>query len=992
MKTLTNLFIRLLLLTAVTSAQWSSDPSLPQLMGTGVQSQVAPTSDGGVYIAWLTDGNYHVYIQRLDAAGEAQLDESGQLVSDNNNASWIAVYHLNLAVDGNDNAIITTVDQRTGTWEVYAWKIAPDGSMPWGQDGVALTNSGVGNMSPRLTILPDNSAVVTWTHNDNSVLFQRISSDGTLLWGDGILMEDDDADLMSPQPIITVEGDVLIQWIRQSGAFPWAMDSELYLQKYDYDGNPQWSDSILAAGPVVFPMGNWSQQLVAEASGGSFLAWTQMSGNVQNAVAQLISVEGVPVWTGGVDLSTNSSNFRMSPMISVAEETQELLAVWREANGSQSERGISAQRLDNSGNRLWGENGITVVDMNPDYDYLDLSVAGFGEEIISSYIQQSANMSGDIYAKRLDAEGNSVWTDETVTVTNSGTPKSDMMTSKGPNCLVIAWSENGSIYAHCLREDGTLGAPEIPVMQTFVPDDNFEQALIDLGYDDVLDDSVLTENISGIDSLNVSEKEIHDLTGIEDFVALEILDATYNELTTLDISNNIFLTVLGLGSNQLTSLDVSNNTALIELDCWGNTLTSLDVSQNSSLSFLGCGYNGLTSLDVSNNTALTLLWVPLNQLTSLDVTNNLLLTGLICNFNQLTNLDVSNNPSLTDLRCVDNELTNLDISNNINLSILFVSNWTYLGTNNQLTNLDVSNNPLLTDLRCGGIQLENLDVSNNPLLTGLRVGNNALTSLDVSNNTNLMTLVCFINLITDLDVGNNPLLTDLRCGDNELTSLDVSNNPALKILDVSNWYYGTGGDNEIFSLEISNNMLLETLGCANNQITGDLFEIVDLDSLTTLRIENNQFSGEIPETICDLNINFSDSLTFNISNNSFCPPYPSCVNDYIGEQDTTNCGQVSITDEIFPLIYKLQNAYPNPFNPVTTLSYDLPEDALVNVTIYDMVGRKVSTLISSRQSAGYKSIQWNATNSAGQPVSAGVYLYAIQAGEFRETKKMVLLK
>ena len=85
MKILTNLFIRLLLLTAITTAQWSSDPSLPQLIGTGVQSQVAPTSDGGVYITWLTDGNYHVYIQRLVAAGEAQLDESGLLVSDNNN-------------------------------------------------------------------------------------------------------------------------------------------------------------------------------------------------------------------------------------------------------------------------------------------------------------------------------------------------------------------------------------------------------------------------------------------------------------------------------------------------------------------------------------------------------------------------------------------------------------------------------------------------------------------------------------------------------------------------------------------------------------------------------------------------------------------------------------------------------------------------------------------------------------------------------------------
>ena len=161
MKILTNLFIRSFFLTAVTSAQWSSDPSLPQLIGTGVQSQVAPTSDGGVYIAWLTDGNYHVYIQRLDAAGEAQLDESGLLVSDNNNASWIAVYHLNLAVDGNDNAIITTVDQRTGLWEVYAWKISPNGAMVWGDDGIAITNSSTSNMSPRLTIVPDNSIVVT---------------------------------------------------------------------------------------------------------------------------------------------------------------------------------------------------------------------------------------------------------------------------------------------------------------------------------------------------------------------------------------------------------------------------------------------------------------------------------------------------------------------------------------------------------------------------------------------------------------------------------------------------------------------------------------------------------------------------------------------------------------------------------------------------------------------------------------------------------------
>ena len=97
-------------------------------------------------------------------------------------------------------------------------------------------------------------------------------------------------------------------------------------------------------------------------------------------------------------------------------------------------------------------------------------------------------------------------------------------------------------------------------------------------------------------------------------------------------------------------------------------------------------------------------------------------------------------------------------------------------------------------------------------------------------------------------------------------------------------------------------------------------------------------------------------------------------------------------DMIGPETFALHQNYPNPFNPFTTLRYDLPEGALVNITIYDMMGRVVSNLVSSQQSAGYKSVQWNATNNEGQPVSAGLYLYMIQAGEFRQTKKMVLLK
>ena len=88
----------------------------------------------------------------------------------------------------------------------------------------------------------------------------------------------------------------------------------------------------------------------------------------------------------------------------------------------------------------------------------------------------------------------------------------------------------------------------------------------------------------------------------------------------------------------------------------------------------------------------------------------------------------------------------------------------------------------------------------------------------------------------------------------------------------------------------------------------------------------------------------------------------------------------------------LHQNYPNPFNPVTSINFTLPKKGLVNITIYNMAGRIVKTLVNSSQTAGYKSIQWNATNDRNEQVSAGLYLYTIEVGEFRQTKKMVLLK
>ena len=189
---------------------------------------------------------------------------------------------------------------------------------------------------------------------------------------------------------------------------------------------------------------------------------------------------------------------------------------------------------------------------------------------------------------------------------------------------------------------------------TYIPDVNFEQALINFGYDTGSPDgSVPTANISSITCLSniwwtgcntsLNGLNISDLTGIEDFTALTILSIDANQITSLDLSQNINLRHLYCHGNQLTSLDLSNNSQLKSLYCAGNLLTSLDLTQNTNLDNLHCSFNQLTSLDLSPNTGCyDTLWCDNNLLSSLDLSQNICFTNLNCSNNQLNCLNVQN--------------------------------------------------------------------------------------------------------------------------------------------------------------------------------------------------------------------------------------------------------------------------------------------------------------------------------------------------------------
>ncbi|MFQ6113820.1 MAG: T9SS type A sorting domain-containing protein, partial [bacterium] len=102
----------------------------------------------------------------------------------------------------------------------------------------------------------------------------------------------------------------------------------------------------------------------------------------------------------------------------------------------------------------------------------------------------------------------------------------------------------------------------------------------------------------------------------------------------------------------------------------------------------------------------------------------------------------------------------------------------------------------------------------------------------------------------------------------------------------------------------------------------------------------------------------------------------------------------AVEDEVpgIPTQFALQQNYPNPFNPTTFIRYEIAKDGEVELTIYNSLGQKVRTLVNARQNAGFYSTQWDGTNQAGMPVSSGVYLYRLKAGDFTESRKMVLLR
>ena len=239
--------------------------------------------------------------------------------------------------------------------------------------------------------------------------------------------------------------------------------------------------------------------------------------------------------------------------------------------------------------------------------------------------------------------------------------------------------------------------------KTYIPDNMFEYCLEGMGMGDgvPLNDSVFTSAVDTLTILDISFNlgtPIGNLTGIEDFTNLQRLEIKFQNIDSVDLSNNYFLNYIHLRDNHLQYVNVKDLSNLSTLILDENQISQIDLTTNPQINYFACQYNNINSLDLSSQTYLQGLHCWNNNISSLDLSNNIWLTYLNAENNSLTELDIRNGNNLQftefkvqgndDLYCID--VDNVIWSNN-NWNFLpnnNISPWTYFSENCNSTSIN----------------------------------------------------------------------------------------------------------------------------------------------------------------------------------------------------------------------------------------------------------------------------------------------------------------
>jgi Leucine-rich repeat (LRR) protein len=359
-----------------------------------------------------------------------------------------------------------------------------------------------------------------------------------------------------------------------------------------------------------------------------------------------------------------------------------------------------------------------------------------------------------------------------------------------------------------------------------IPDPKFKAALLANTQINTNRDSQIhiTEALAFTGTMDVADRFIADLTGIEAFKQLTRLLCRSNRLSTLNVSANDKLVYLNCSANQIKEIHLPASSTLVNLDVQINQITAIDVSALPELQILWCAQNRLTSINLSSNKELNELVCERNQLTQLDVSANSKLSFLLADDNSLASLDLKDNTNLTSLYCNRNRLTALDVSHNAALRFL-------LCAQNQLTALDLRANTKLSGLECQLNQLSSLKTSTH--FSEVLCNDNQLDSLTIDADL----LLCQNNKLVSLN--GSIIRSELHCSNNKFTSLDLSASKTL-------WYlYCPNNQLTFLNLQNGNNRNMYGIDATNNP------------ELTCVQVDDPAYSKGNPNWIVDPQTSYS---------------------------------------------------------------------------------------------------------------------------------------
>jgi type IX secretion system substrate protein len=492
--------ILLILIPILATSQWSDNPYDNTLIVDTTGSQILPkvvsNSSGETYISWFSefeDLNFDVYLQKLDKDGKKLWDKEGLLLSDNQTKTWVTDYDMIL--DADQNLIIATQDTRTGTSNVFAYKISPDGEFLWGDNGIQLSNTTGFDPAPQVTLADNNELIFAWSEEpvdtaiSSPLTVLRVTPEGDKLWE--TVLNDTIFDYMLPQLLFTSNNELIVSWITKSKKADTMPGEEnwmhVFAQKINWEGTPIWENNIqIDSGQLMSFLSLYTTAyLSSDENGGAYVMWQSFfikdEGGQPTTYINRIYNDGT-VWApNGYSVSQNTENYHAEAKMEYLENIGKLMICWNEYHYDGVNQidcwGVYGQLIDSAGQYLWNTDGHEIVPLlcsfDTTYNGVLIDESSHNNVVMiynKNYLSVNANdtiRTTQILAKSINANGEFVWTPpgSSISLTNSNKYQK-CLSNRVDDQWVIAWSDNVSyphqdfnygIYAQNLNVDGKIG-------------------------------------------------------------------------------------------------------------------------------------------------------------------------------------------------------------------------------------------------------------------------------------------------------------------------------------------------------------------------------------------------------------------------------------------------------------------------------------------------------------------------------------------------------